>query len=79
LTSQLVAWLAAGALELVDTGLVTAVETGPALGVLVEHAATDIVAAMVAIATVIVFVFMCQYPFADLLIALAAADMGQRL
>jgi hypothetical protein len=61
LTSQLVAWPAAGALELVDTGLLAAVVVGPALGVLVEHAATEIVAAIVAIATVMAFVFMCPY------------------
>jgi hypothetical protein len=50
LTAQLVAWPAAGVLELVAAGLLTAVVVGPALGVLDEHAAMEIVAAMVAVA-----------------------------
>src|SRR4029079_3965526 len=50
LTAQLVAWPAAGVLELVAAGLLTAVGVGPALGVLVEHAAMEIVAATVAVA-----------------------------
>jgi hypothetical protein len=57
----MVAWPAAGALGLVDAGVLAAVVAGPALGVLVEHAATEIAAAIVAIATVMAFVFMCQY------------------
>jgi len=50
LTPQLVAWPTAGVLELVDAGLLTAVVVGPALGVLVEHAAMETIAAMVAVA-----------------------------
>jgi hypothetical protein len=48
LTAQLVAWPAAGVLELVAAGLLAAVVIGP--GVVVEHAAIEIVAAMVAVA-----------------------------
>jgi len=44
LTAQLVAWPAAGVL--VGAGLLTAVVVGPAVGVLDEHAAMEIVAAM---------------------------------
>jgi hypothetical protein len=46
LTAQLVAWPAAGPLE--AAGLLAAVVVGP--GVLVEHAAMEMVAAMVAVA-----------------------------
>jgi hypothetical protein len=79
LTSQAVAWPVAGAVELVDTGLLAAVVVGPAFGVLVEHAATEIVAAIVAIATVMAFEFMCRYPLLICRLLLAAAGMGQRL
>jgi hypothetical protein len=51
LTAQLVGWPAAVMLELVAAGLLAAVVVGPAVGVLDEHAAMEIVAAIVALNT----------------------------